>query len=265
MPDTFDISSLGLPPESEILAVLARFPHAKALRFSDDELLVRAGHKGEEFYLLIRGTCLVELPPPSPEEHQDKRQPGNELSILHASPEKPVFVGEMACFGDGLRSASVRSSMNTVALRLEPEDLHTMLERFPKLTRALCEQFSERLQDLNDRLRRHRAHLAMRAEQRFIEPGALLFERGKPGDTLYQLVDGAVEIEHEDGTTEVLRPGRGEMSFLDARCYFTGGNHTQTARAKSMVIAVAVAPESREAVVRNFPHLLLRLLGENEG
>jgi len=262
MPEAYDIAGMGLPPESEILEVLACFPHAKALRFCDDELLVRAGQKGEEFYLLIRGTCLVELPPPNPEEHQDKRQPGNELSILNATPDSPVFVGEMACFGDGLRSASVRSSMNTVAVRLDPGDLHVLLERFPKLTRALCEQFSQRLQDLNDRLRRHRAHLAMRAEQRFIEPGTVLFERGAPGATLFQLVDGTVELENADGTIETLRPGRGEMSFLDPLAYFTGAPHTQTARAKNMVIAVAVAQESREAVVRNFPHLALKLLSD---
>jgi len=259
MPQPYDIADLALPEDSEMLAVLRDFPHAETLRFGDDEFLVRAGDKGAEFYLLIRGTCLVELPPPSGEDDSERR-PGNELTVLTATPDAPVFVGEMACFGDGLRSASVRSSMNSVAVKLLPPDLHDLLMKFPNLTRTLCEQFSRRLEDLNERLREHRQHLNMKADQRFVEPGAVLFERGQPARKLYQLVDGVVEIEDAEGRTEQLRPGRGEMTFVDAHAFFSQGDYTVTAKAVSMVIAIGIDASSREAVVRNFPHVVLRLL-----
>lgn len=262
MPESYDISNLTLPEDSEIPALLAAFPEAKALRFGDEELLVRAWDAGQEFFLLLRGTCIVEMAPPEPEESStpSHRRPGSEIFTLTTTPAHPLFVGEMACFGDGLRSASVRSSMNSVAIRFEPGTLHHILENFPRLTRTLCEQFSSRLIDLNEQLRRHRHQLLMKAEQVFFEAGTVLFRAGEEADLLFQLVDGSVILSAPDGTEEILRPNGGKPVFMEPIPYFTGTRHARTATARSMVIAVSIEARSREAVVRNFPQLTLDLL-----
>jgi len=262
LPEPYDIANLALPEDSELPALLARFPEAKAMRFGDEELLVRAWDPGQEFFLLLRGTCIVEMAPPEPEdaEEQRHRRPGSEIFTLTATPANPLFVGEMACFGDGLRSASVRSSMNSVAVRFEPGTLHHILENFPRLTRTLCEQFSSRLIDLNEQLRRHRQQLLMKAEQVFFEAGNVLFHTGAPSDFLYQLVDGSVVLTGPDGAEETLRPTGGRPVFIDPIPYLSATPYQRTATAKSMVIAVAIESRSREAVVRNFPHLTLELL-----
>lgn len=265
MPQPYDIASLALPGDSEIPALLQAFPQAEVLRFGDEELLIRAGAEEEHFYLLLRGTVIVELPPPEPEDAPapavddapPPRHHGSEISLLTATPAKPLFLGEMACFGSGLRSAHVRSSMNSVALRLSTASLHRLLETFPSLTRTLCEQFSERLLELNEQLRRYRDVLFMKAEQQFFEPGHVLFEAGQEAALLYQLVDGAVTLSGE--TEETLRPGRSGAVFIEPLAYFRGSPHTRTATAKTQVIAVSIAAASREAVVRNFPHLMLQL------
>ena len=262
MPEPYDIANLSLPADSEIPALLATFPEAVALRFGDEELLVRAWDPGHEFFRLRRGTCIVEMAPPEPEESDEpsRRRPGNELFTLTATPAHPLFVGEMACFGDGLRSASVRSSMNSVAVRFEPGTLHHILENFPRLTRTLCEQFSARLIDLNEQLRRHRQQLLMKAEQVFFEAGTVLFCEGEEAELLFQLVDGSVALSHADGGEEMLRPMGGKPVFIEPIPYLTAAPHERTATARSMVIAVSIASQSRDAVVRNFPHLTLELL-----
>lgn len=261
MPQPYDIRALELPPESEMLALLREFPDAQVLRFGDEELLVRAGSECDAFFLLLRGTVIVELPPPPPEGAQQQEPPprhhGSEISVLTATPGKPIFLGEMACFGGGLRSAHVRSSMNSVAIKLPTEHLHPMLEHFPRLTRTLCEQFSERLLELNEQLRKYRDVLFMKAEQRFFEAGETLFKAGQPADQLFQLVDGTVSL--SGAPDEEVRPGRGGAIFLEPLPYFSGQAHQRTATAKNMVIAVSIALSSREAVVRNFPYLMLQL------
>ncbi len=267
MSEPYDLASLSLPPESELPALAARFPHAAVLRFGDEELLVRAGDLATSFFLLLRGTCIVELSAPEPEEEDNTPgqtpQHGNDVFTLTATPARPLFVGEMACFGDGLRSASVRSSMNSVAMELEIDDLHAILEQFPKLTRTLCEQFSERLIDLNAQLGRHRKQLRMQAEQLFLEPEAVLFQAGDAATRLFQLVDGLVVLKYTNGHDMKLQPKGGRPVFIEPYPYFVQGNHDCTAIALSHGIVVAIADSSREAVVRNFPHLTLDLLNQH--
>ena len=260
------MGSLALPADSELPALLAAFPHARALRFSDEEFLIRAAEPATTFYLLLRGTCLVEMAPPEPEEDdgepQEARRHGAEMFTLTATPARPLFVGEMACFGDGLRSASVRSSMNSIAVELNLADLHAILEAFPRLTRTLCEQFSERLSELNRQLSRHREHLMMQARQEFFENGAILFSAGEPAARLYQLVDGAVALLSPSGEEMLIRPTARRAIFIEPVPYFVGGAYGRTAVARGVVIAVSIAARSREAVVRNFPHLTLDLLAQ---
>ena len=267
MPEPFDIATLALPEDSEIPALLAAMPNVEVQRFGDEELLARAHEPARHFFLLMRGTCLVELPPPEPEQAEEtlRRRPGSEIFTLTATPARPLFVGEMACFGDGLRSASVRSSMNSVAIRLDVDDLRRILEEFPRLTRTLCEQFSERLLELNEQLRRHRQQLMMQAEQVFIEAGYEFFQAGDAPGPLYQLVDGAVILTASDGTQETIRPATGKPVFIDPLPYFTGAPQPRSAKAKTSVIAVAIDPRSRDAVVRNFPQLTLDLLRQHSG
>lgn len=266
MSEPYDLASLSLPPDSELPLLAAQFPHASVLRFADEEFLVRAGDRAASFFLLLRGTCVVELAPPEPEEDDilgRAPQHGADVFTLTATPARPLFVGEMACFGDGLRSASVRSSMNSVAMELDLDDLHAILETFPRLTRTLCEQFSERLIDLNGQLGRHRKQLRMQAEQRFVEPETVLFRTGDAATLLFQLVDGMVALRYPHGEEVRLQPKGGRAVFIEPYPYFVQGHHACSAIAMTHGIVVAIADASREAVVRNFPHLTLDLLNQH--
>lgn len=255
MPEPFNLETIHLPESSEIHALLKACPDIESLRFSNDEFLIHGSDAGQDIFLLLRGHCLVEQPD-APRE----RTPGNELAVVQAEPDAPVFVGEMAYLGEGLRSASVRSVMATFTLRLKPAHLDTIMERFPGFTRILCRQFALRLGEANVFIKRYQKNNTMAVEQRFLSPGEVLAEEGDLADKLFQLVDGIL-LEKGDPDTTIRASDDGPV-FIGTRPFFLGGVHPKRIVAKTPAIIVTLGKSREAAIIRNFPELALELIRE---
>ncbi len=254
MPEPCDLSSLKLPENSEVQALLETCNDIDLLRFSDEEFLIRADETSQDIFLILRGGCLVEHP-----DAPLERTPGSELAIIEGTEAQPVFVGEMAYFGTGRRTASVRSTLNTKALRLQPGHLDVIIQQFPWLTRILCGQFTKRLQETNELLNAYKGLMTMEADNRFLSPGDVVFKAGDPPDSLCQLVSGTVVLERE-GVEEEVVSSASSPAFLEPGAFFLGEPHGATATAKSAVILAAVSARSRLAAARNFPEQVLGVL-----
>lgn len=258
MPEPYDIASLAMPDNPEIQALLEACPDIEPLRFSNDEFIVHGSDEAQDIFIILRGNCLVEQPD-APRE----RTPGNELAIISAAPDNPVFIGEMAYLGGGFRSASVRSVMACFTLRLKPAHLDTLMERFPGFTRLLCRQFALRLGEANTFIKRYQTDMTMAVEQRFLSPGDVLVEAGAPADTMFQLIDGIlVEKREEDVRLQSLD---GNPRFVGSREFLTGGTYPYRIEAKTPAILVALDQSRKSAVIRNFPELALQLLEDADG
>ena len=255
MPEPFNLETFALPANSEIHALLKACPDIESLRFANDEFLIHGSDTGQDIFLLLRGHCLVEQPD-APRE----RTPGNELAVIQAEPGAPVFVGEMAYLGEGLRSASVRSVMATFTLRLKPAHLDAIMERFPGFTRILCRQFALRLGEANSFIKRYQKNNTMAVEQRFLSPGEVLAEAGAPADKLFQLVDGIL-LEKGDPDTPIRASDEGPV-FIGTRPFFLGGTYPKRIVAKTPAIVVALGKSREAAIIRNFPELALELIRE---
>jgi CRP-like cAMP-binding protein len=256
MPQRLNPEDLHLPEDSEIRQLLAACPDIEVYRFADEEYLVRADDGGNDVYLIVRGSCLVEN-----RDAGETRQPGFQLAVVHGEDDAPAFVGEMSYLGGGYRTASVRSAMNTFALRLTPAHIEGIIEKHPFFTRVLCRQFATRLREVNEQLRHYQRSGLLLAEQRFVAPGELICEKGSPALQLFELVDGVVKQEDGDGTRDIY-PASGSHSFLEAAAYLSEGRYQSTLRAEGQCILVAISQESRVNVVRNYPELALRVLNE---
>lgn len=254
MPEPFDISALGIPPDSELHTLLHACPDIEAIRFRDAEALITPDETSRDIFLILRGSCLVEN-----RDATADRRPGRELAIVEGTVDRPVFVGEMASLGERGRSAGVRSAMNTYALRLTPAHIERIIEEFPSFTRALCRQFSKRLAEANEQLRRHQSRGTMTLRQTMLAAGSPIYAKGDPADELFQLVDGVVGVTWPDGIRRVSPVGPAPV-FLDAAAYFRGGVHEEDARAETSVMLVAIDAASRAAVIHNYPELALELL-----
>jgi len=253
VPEPYDLSTIAIPEDSEIHALLAVCPDIEPLRFGNDEFIVHGSDTAQDIFIILRGNCLVEQPD-APQE----RTPGNELAIISAEPQSPVFVGEMAYLGGGFRTAAVRSVMASFALCLKPTHLDIMMERFPGFTRLLCKQFALRLGEANTFIKRFQEQTAMAMEQRFMRPGEVLVEAGDPADALFQLVDGVLLEERDEAVTIKLLDN--QPRFIGSREFLTGAAHTYRITARSPVIVVVLDKSRKAAVLRNFPELGLEIL-----
>lgn len=251
MPSAFEITSLLFPAESEIpRLVLESRGGIECLKYLDEEYLVRAGEARQEVFLVVKGSCLVQREGASAE-----RRPGDELAVIEATPESPVFIGETAYLSGGPRTASVRSALSVWALRMQPQHLDFIIAKFPALTAMLCHQFAKRLKETNAALAQLRERLAMDVSNAVVGQGDALFYRGDDCTALHILVDGVVELEGDGGFREV-RPGSDGPCFLNAAAFVRRGRETHSARATSTAMINTIPMASREAAIRNFPQLV---------
>ncbi len=258
MPVPFDVSTLNIPESSEISRLLAQCSDIVPVRFSDGDLIVREGEEDTDTYLLVRGSYVVEQAP----KEGSPPQP-NALSIETSDIDAPTFVGEMAYFGGGFRSATVRSSGACHAFQLKPEHIDIIIDDFPLLTRVLCRQFTERLREADEVLKEHHSRLAMDVQRITKNPEEVIYKRGEPADTLYQLLAGTV-VREDEATGEEVAAATPLAGFLDPAPYLRGAKYMATVRAKTRAILVSVAKNSRAAFVRNYPELVLRVLEDGD-
>jgi CRP-like cAMP-binding protein len=236
--------------------LLERCPDVEPQRFRDGEYLVREGEVSSDVYLLVRGGCVIEQANPDRPE-----QRCNALAVVTGHLDAPTFVGEVAHLDGGTRTASVRSSMTTYALRLHPEHLDVIIVEFPELSQVLFQQFATRLKEAGAALKEVIDRQRMHIEQMFCAPGDVLIEAGQPAVRLFQLLDGSL-IRHWDGQEHVLSRGNTVMGFVEPGPFFSGAAYLYTVTAQTSAVLLAFSEEDRVAIVRNFPDLLLTLYCE---
>jgi len=246
MPKPFDISQLNVA-DTEIPKLLETCSDSCLLRYDDGEYLFCEDDESSEVYAVLRGAFVVE---------QKSGAAGLQAIATHHNEEdNPCFVGEMAYLGASPRTASVRSSGATYALQLKPSHLEVIIEKFPNFTRVLCQQFSARLKEANDELKEIVATNAVPVAQVDVKTGETIVTQGETADKLYQLIWGDLQWE-QDGQPVSGSP---VMDFIEPNAYFCDLPHTVTVRAKTAACLVAIEKTTKEAVVRNYPQLILKL------
>lgn len=253
MPEPFDLASLNLEADSEVMRLVGEHPEIRPLRYRDGEYLIREGEDSREVLLVLKGAYAVEKASARP------GLPPTLLATVLCNLEMPGIVGEMAYFGAEPRSASVRSSGSSFALQLQPAHLDAVIAGCPGLTRVICGQFSGRLREMNRLLADFQARFAMNPTQRLANPGDCLFRAGDPARTLFQLATGAVRLER-GGRTEVVPADQLPQGFLEPGPYFRNALHECTATVESHAFVVAIERDHVQSVVRAYPNLVLGLL-----
>jgi len=254
MPTPFDLGSLALPAQSEVVRLVDECEGLACLKFGDGEMLVRAGEPRQDVYLVLKGSCLVQR-----DGATSSHRSGDELAVIEARPDAPVFVGETAYLANTPRTASVRAALNVWTLHMTPAHLDHIIAHYPALTRKLCLQFATRLKESNAALAHLREASAMSVDTIVASPGEPIYRAGDPVDALYLLIDGVVRLENAEGNQE-LRPSATAPSFLNAAAFLRRGLQTHTAHVVQPCVLNTIALESRDAALRNFPGLVDALL-----
>ena len=252
MPQSYDLDSLGLDSASEPLRLFGQFPELGVLSFGEGEYLIREKEETQTIFIVLRGALVVE---------QASGATPAILACITAEQDAIAIVGEMAYLGAQARAASVRSCGRTYTLCLEPRHVEAILQGYPALTRIICRQFSQRLQETDKTLRTLQERFALGPVQRMGNPGEVLFAQGAPADRLFQLVAGSIRLEDANGVREVTAEDL-PQGFLELRPFLARTPHTATATVGEAAFLVVIDAEHREAIVRCFPEQVLALLGE---
>jgi CRP-like cAMP-binding protein len=253
MADPLDLAQLKLPKGSEIPALLHLCRDIEALRMLDGECLVTEGETGQDLFLLLRGSLVVEKAGEGP------HAPARPLTTLEAEPDSPVIVGEMAYFGAYARTATVRSVGASQVLRLSPKHVDRVLESFPGLTRLLFRQFTYRLQETSTALREFQSKLDLAAQRRMAQPGEVLFTAGQPSTDLIQIAVGSVRLEGP-GPSRVVGPADLPGGFLCVGAWLTQAPWPYTATVEETCFLASIGGDRREAFIAGQPALVLQLL-----
>lgn len=156
------------------------------MRFAFGQTIVRQGEPPDGFYVLASGLARAVRVDPG----------GHEVALGVIRPGDSF--GEMALLDDEPRSATVRTSSEVVAFRLEPSVFQALLRVYPEIAPAL--RLQARARHLENFLRVHSAfsHLPRSAiapmlaelQQLDFPPGAAVVREKDPGESLFIVMDG---------------------------------------------------------------------------
>jgi len=89
-----------------------------------------------------------------------------------------------------------------------------------------------------------------------LEPGATLFSQGDPGDVMFAVIDGEVELNVDGRVVEVVHAGGiiGELALIDP------APRSATARARTVARAVSVDAKEFTLLVHEHPTFAIQVM-----
>jgi CRP-like cAMP-binding protein len=207
------IPLFSLLPEDAFANVLGAL---KLVRKRPDEVILAQGEAGTAFYILARGAVKVVRTDDEGVEH--------ELARLHGG---SIF-GEMALVSAQPRSATVVATDDCDLFEFDRSALQAAASEVGAVAKALDNFTRERL--LNNLLatsrlfkpltRKQRLDLVRRFTAHDVAAGTHVIQEGQPGQGLFVLLSGEVDVSKRDGGEKVLlatlKPGAvfGEIALL---------------------------------------------------
>ena len=89
--------------------------------------------------------------------------------------------------------------------------------------------------------------------------GQVIFQEGQPGEVMYVMLEGEVEVVYQDTVLETIGPGAiiGEMALLESPSQYL---RTATARAKTTCKLVPVGQKQFTFLVHETPNFALHVM-----
>lgn len=216
--------------------------------FEEGEVVFRQGEAGDSMYVVHEGTLAV---------IREKGETGTVVARL----DKGDVVGEMALVDEEPRSATVRALERSVLVPITRDFFRKHSNRDTKFILTLIESLSNRLEKVNELLLWRFAESGPPTQPSDgpyedepqsadflkslypavdtagavkVEQGDVIFRKGDPGDTMYLIIDGKVQIYQEDGKDRFVQAQFGRGSFF--------GEMAIVSKKPRIASAVAAAP-----------------------
>jgi len=203
--------------KEELSRVMERI---QARRFARGKAICREGEPGNSLYIISHGKVAI-----------SRQQPGREKIVLNELREGDFF-GEFAYFANARRQATVEALEDTEVLEMTKEELQRVIQEFPPVSKVLFKFYKERVLDnllaastlFQTFPPGERRKLLEEVTLEEFPAGNLVIEEGTPGECLYIIKSGEVEVFTLDAKREKLvlaklREGDyfGEISLITGR------------------------------------------------
>jgi len=225
----------------------------QAKRFARGKAICREGDPGNSLYIVSHGRVAI-----------SRQQPGKGRIVLNEL-KSGDFFGEFAYFANARRQATVEALEDTEVLEMTKEELQRVIQEFPPVSKVLFKFYKERV--LDNLLAASALFQTFPAEERrkLLEevtleefpPGTLVLEEGTPGDCLYIIKSGEVEVFTLDAKREklilaTLQEGDyfGEISLI------TGRPRTASVKVLRAAELVRLDKKNIERIVAGHPETL---------
>jgi len=192
----------------------------QAKRFARGKAICREGDPGNSLYIISHGKVAI-----------SRQQPGKGKIVLNELTDGDFF-GEFAYFANARRQATVEALEDTEVLEMTKDELQRVIQEFPPVSKVLFKFYKERV--LDNLLAASTLFQSFPPEERrklFEEvtleefpAGNLVIEEGTPGDCLYIIKSGEVEVFTLDAMREKLVLAKlqegdyfGEISLISGR------------------------------------------------
>ena len=226
-----------------------------------DELIYAEGTPGNALYIIESGQVRIAS------DAENERE-------VFAHLQAGDFFGEMALLTGKSRSSAARAETNTNLWMLYRSDFDELLVQYPAVSLALSRTLSERLAQADQRfVERHlrRMSLLVGLSSKQLEDvsarlrpvkyrsGEVILTEGTPGDVMYLIEWGRVEVlSRTDGRSRILAV-LGEGDFFGEMALLTGNPRSATVRAVTDVDLLALYQPDFDELVLKYPTLAVTL------
>jgi CRP-like cAMP-binding protein len=227
---------------------------------------------------------------PAGEDVYAEGAPGDALYLIDsgqvqvASERQPLkdgdFFGEMALLTGKPRTKTIEATENTNLWVLYRSDFDDLVNRYPAISVALSRELSERLVEMDRRfteshLRGLKLLAGLSAGQledvsRRLKParfrqGETILVEGDPGDDMYFIESGLVQVVRRDGADELILAELTAGDLFGEMALLTGNPRSASVLALSDLNVWVLSQADFDALVASYPNLALalsRLLSE---
>ena len=225
---------------------------------SQGTIICQEGEPGDSIFVISQGKGKV--------FHQDAQG----KRILFGDLGEGDFFGEFGFFTGSGRKATVMATEETELLEIHKPDIQAMIQEFPGVAATLFKFYKERvLKNLLGAtplfhslgLERRQQILELFTREEF-PAGAWILKEGAPGDALYIIIQGEVEIFTYNSQETVLPLARlGAGDFFGEISLLTGQLRTASVRALQKVELARLGKKDFDQVRRAHPEVQVILEG----
>ncbi|MEW6776993.1 MAG: cyclic nucleotide-binding domain-containing protein [Bdellovibrionota bacterium] len=215
--------------------------------------VIQEGEMGNSMFVLVKGEVLVY-------RHDEK---GNTIKITTL--KDGAFFGEFALLSDSKRHASVGAITDCEILEITREQLDKIIAKFPRVGEVMNEFYKKRILatllltsplfqplSIDDRKQLITKFVMLREK-----PGKRVLEEGGPGDGLYLIKSGEVEILiHDKEGNEVTITYLSEGSFFGEISLIKHTPCTATVRVTQDTILLKLPKEAFNEIIMTHPQVL---------